>query len=112
MVVTPSYQWPSRAEGTYPGPNSLHPGAAVRQKVSPAELGSHGAAVTEVPQPVVHPGTPFAGPLCEVHGSRGVCSASGGRGLGEFLACTREDFLPGDDVLKVVGISVAAVQPH
>ena len=68
-------------------------------------------AVTEVPQPVLHPGTPFSGPLCKVLGSRGACSASGGRSLGELLAHTHEVFLPGDDALKVVGISVAAVQP-
>lgn len=109
MVVTPSYQWSSRAEGTYPGPNSLHPGAAVQHQVSPAELRSHGMAVTEVPQPVVQLGTPFTGPLCKL--CRGVCSASGGRDLGEFLPYTHEGFLPGDGALKVVGISVAAVQP-
>lgn len=44
MVASPSYQWSSRAEGTYPGPNSLHPGAAVQQKGSPAERRSHGTA--------------------------------------------------------------------
>lgn len=104
MAVTPS-----RAEGTYPELSSIHRGAAVQQ-VSPAELRSHGVAVTEVPQPLVQPGTPFSCPLCEVLGSSGVCSARGGTGLGEFLAHTHECFLLGEGALKVVRIRVAAVQ--
>lgn len=78
---------------------------------SPAELRSYGVAATKMPQPMVHPWTPFSGLLCRVLRSRGVCSARGGRGVGEFLACTHAGFLPADDALREVGISVAAVQP-